>query len=164
VLYVLAIASALEAILRARTAQGAIAWVVSLLTLPYVTVPLYLVLGRNRFEGYIREREQIEAQAQARLRDTRSELFDFKARGCRGGLLPRPATPGTPADGARQPGRTADRRLRHLRQHRGGSAQAEHYILFQFYILRDDALGRRLGAILAEKARAGCACMCSTTR
>jgi cardiolipin synthase len=80
VIYVVAIASALEAILRARTAQGAIAWVVSLLTLPYVTVPLYLVLGRNRFEGYIREREQIEAQAQARLRDARSELFDFKSR------------------------------------------------------------------------------------
>jgi cardiolipin synthase len=39
VFYLLAIAAAIEAILRGRTAQGAIAWVVSLLTLPYLTLP-----------------------------------------------------------------------------------------------------------------------------
>jgi cardiolipin synthase len=36
-----------------------------------------------------------------------------------------------------------------------GLRRARHYILFQFYILRDDGLGRRLGAVLAERARAG---------
>ena len=77
--YVLAIASAIEAILRLRTAQGAIAWVVSLLTLPYVTVPLYLVFGRNRFAGYASERELIEKLASDRLREARSELLDFSA-------------------------------------------------------------------------------------
>jgi cardiolipin synthase len=36
-----------------------------------------------------------------------------------------------------------------------GLESAGAYILFQFYIIRDDELGRRLGRILADKARAG---------
>ncbi len=153
--YVLAIGSAVEAILRARTAQGAIAWVVSLLTLPYLTVPLYLVLGRSRFDGYVRERQQIEALAERHLRDTRSELRDYRA---------------SDADAAFY---RALQRLARLPTVRGnevellvdgyatfdsieaGLRQAQHYVLFQFYILRDDALGQRLGAVLAERARAG---------
>ena len=54
--YVLAVVSAVEAVLKARTAQGAIAWIISLLTFPFVAVPLYLVLGRNRFDGYLEDR------------------------------------------------------------------------------------------------------------
>jgi cardiolipin synthase len=37
------------------------------------------VFGRNRFDGYARERRQIEELANARLSSTRSELFDFSA-------------------------------------------------------------------------------------
>lgn len=155
--YLLAIVSAVEAILKARTAQGSIAWVVSLLTLPYLSVPLYLVFGRNRFDGYVRERQQIEALAEARLRDIRSELFDFSA---------------SDTDAAHY---RSLQRLARLPSVRGntcellvdghatfasiakGLAAAQHYILFQFYILRDDELGRRLGEILMTKARAGLA-------
>ena len=36
-----------------------------------------------------------------------------------------------------------------------GLQQAEKYILFQFYIIRDDDLGRRLGRVLVDKAKAG---------
>lgn len=153
--YALAIASAIEAILRARTAQGAVAWVVSLLTLPYLTLPLYLLLGRNRFAGYVRERRQIEAAAQARLSEMRSELSDFSSEE-------------TDKDFYR-----SLHRLARLPTVRGNAVQllidghatfasieaglrgAGRYILFQFYILRDDGLGRRLGAVLAERARAG---------
>ena len=35
-----------------RTAQGAIAWGVSLNTFPYLAVPLYWVFGRSQFKGY----------------------------------------------------------------------------------------------------------------
>jgi cardiolipin synthase len=153
--YFLAIVSAIEAILKSRTAQGAIAWVVSLLTLPYVSVPLYLIFGRNRFDGYVRERQQIEAIALARLRDTRVELAEFQA------------------SDANAPFYDSLQRLARLPTVRGndvtllvdghatfdsieaGIAGAQSYILFQFYIMRDDALGQRLGAHLAERARAG---------
>jgi cardiolipin synthase len=153
--YFLAIVSAIEAILKSRTAQGAIAWVVSLLSIPYLSVPLYLIFGRNRFDGYVRERQQIEAIAHARLRETRFELATFRA------------------SDANAPFYESLQRLARLPTVRGnevtllvdgaatfasieaGLREARHYILFQFYILRDDALGRRLGTHLAERARAG---------
>lgn len=155
VFYVLAIGSAIEAVLRARTAQGAIAWVVSLLTLPYVTLPLYLVFGRDRFAGYVQERRQVEEIAYSRLSDARSDLLEFSA-------------PDADKDFYR-----SLHKLARLPTVRGNSAEllingdatfnsieegirsAKHYILFQFYIIRDDDLGRRLGKILAERARAG---------
>ncbi len=45
--------SSVHAILNTRTAQGAIAWAVSLNTLPVITVPIYWVFGRSKFEGYV---------------------------------------------------------------------------------------------------------------
>ena len=68
--YVMAIVSALEVIIKARTAQGAVAWTISLLTLPYITVPLYLVFGRNKFDGYLEQRDQIEEESLRLIRKT----------------------------------------------------------------------------------------------
>jgi cardiolipin synthase len=153
--YTLAIASAVEAIVKARTAQGAVAWVVSLLTLPYITLPLYFVFGRNRFAGYVRERRQIEEMANERLRGPRSELFDFSSRD-------------TDKDFYRSLHRLA--RLPTVRGNEvellidgaatfasieSGIRSAQHYVLFQFYIVRDDGLGQRLGSVLADRARNG---------
>ena len=68
--YVIAIVSALEAILNARTSQGAVAWTISLLTLPYLAVPLYLVFGRNKFDGYLEQRDEIERETLELIRRT----------------------------------------------------------------------------------------------
>lgn len=155
VVYLGAILSAIDAILQARTAQGSIAWVVSLLTLPYISVPLYLVFGRNKFEGYIQEREQIEAQAESRLRIPRSELFDFQASDASAAfyrslhrLARLPTVRGNTVELLIDGYNTFD-------SIEAGLRSAERYVLFQFYIMRDDALGRRLGEVLAAKARAG---------
>ncbi|MEM1188667.1 MAG: cardiolipin synthase [Pseudomonadota bacterium] len=153
--YFLALGSAVEAILKARTAQGAIAWVVSLLTLPYLTVPLYLVFGRNRFDGYMLERQQIEAIADARLRATRSELLDFKADDANADfyrslhhLARLPTVRGNDVE-LLVDGRATFESIA------AGIETAQHYVLFQFYIIRDDALGQRLGALLRARARDG---------
>ncbi|NND66943.1 MAG: cardiolipin synthase, partial [Halioglobus sp.] len=61
--YVLGVASAFEALLKARTPQGAIAWTISLLALPLLTVPVYLVFGRNRFDGYLELRSELRARS-----------------------------------------------------------------------------------------------------
>ena len=50
--HVLGVVSSINAVMTARTAQGAIAWGVSLVTFPYIAVPAYWVLGRRNFEGY----------------------------------------------------------------------------------------------------------------
>ena len=72
--YVIAIVSALEAIMNSRTSQGAVAWAISLLTLPYITVPLYLVLGRNKFDGYLDQRDEIEEESLRLIEHTRGAI------------------------------------------------------------------------------------------
>ena len=54
ILHTLGLVSALHAVLNSRTASGAIAWSISLFTLPYVTLPLYWVLSRQKFYGYVK--------------------------------------------------------------------------------------------------------------
>src|SRR5680860_1702322 len=39
-----------------RTAQGALAWVFALLALPWITLPLFLLIWRSRFGGYVKAR------------------------------------------------------------------------------------------------------------
>jgi len=41
--------AAIHALLTVRTAQGAIAWAMSLIFIPYVTLIPYLVFGRSTF-------------------------------------------------------------------------------------------------------------------
>ena len=54
---VLGLVSAVHAIMSSRTPQGSIAWTVSLITFPYVSVPAYWVFGRNKFRGYTLARQ-----------------------------------------------------------------------------------------------------------
>ena len=48
--------TAVKAIMETRTAQGAIAWAVSLIALPWVAVPAYWIFGRTKFAGYVTAR------------------------------------------------------------------------------------------------------------
>jgi cardiolipin synthase len=156
VLYVLAIISALEAVLRARTSQGAIAWAIALITFPYLTLPLYLVLGRNKFDGYLEQREAMEAQARQLLADTSSSVDSHIIPPDRSAplylslysLSRIPATSGNQLELLIDGRATFDSIAE-------GMAAAQKYILFQFYIIRDDDLGRRLGRIMADRARQG---------
>ena len=50
--HVLGTIAACHAILNTRTSQGAIAWAVSLVAMPYLTLVPYLFLGRSKFAGY----------------------------------------------------------------------------------------------------------------
>ncbi len=155
-IYVLAIVSALEAVLRARTSEGAIAWAISLITFPYVALPLYLIFGRRRFEGYLEKRLETDAEARELLRKTNTSVARH--------IIPRsqstpvyislyqlarmPATRGNEVELLVDGERTFDSIA-------SGMAAAKKYIMFQFYIIRDDELGRRLGRIMADKARSG---------
>ncbi len=50
--YIAAAICAVREIMSSRTAQGSIAWLLSLFFLPFVTVPLYLVFGWPSFADY----------------------------------------------------------------------------------------------------------------
>ena len=60
--------SSINAIMTARTSQGAIAWAVPLNTFPYIAVPAYWVLGRNRFQGYTAARLSTDTEVQKELK------------------------------------------------------------------------------------------------
>ncbi|MFP3182834.1 MAG: PLDc N-terminal domain-containing protein, partial [Paraburkholderia sp.] len=65
--HVLGVIAACHAILNTRTSQGAVAWAVSLVAMPYLTLVPYLFLGRSKFQGYADarrlENESLRTQA-----------------------------------------------------------------------------------------------------
>ena len=64
------IGTAFYAVMATRTSQGAVAWAVSLVALPFLAVPLYWVFGRDRFQGYVLARQQQLEVLHDVLRDT----------------------------------------------------------------------------------------------
>lgn len=145
-----------HAILSVRTAQGAIAWSVSLVSIPFVAVPAYLVFGRSKFAGTVEAYEARQDEIDGLIGDMRAGLEPF--------AYPAPTRPGVYramralsgfdivransvkllVDGEA----TFDSILR-------GLAQAKDYILLQFYMIHDDGLGARIKDTLIERAKAG---------
>ncbi|MGV2835962.1 cardiolipin synthase, partial [Pseudomonas shirazensis] len=56
--HLLGMVAALHAVLTVRTAQGAIAWAMPLLFIPYLALIPYLVFGARSFNAYIKARRQ----------------------------------------------------------------------------------------------------------
>lgn len=157
---VMGVLTAVHAVMSTRTSQGAIAWAVSAITFPYITVPAYWVFGKSKFDGYDKlvksrhyQMDDSEAQARQALVD-RGLLFEPRneIEASHLQILERlsrlPITIGNSAklliDGQET-----------FAAIQSAIAQAEDYILFQFYIVRDDELGRTLKDALIERARAG---------
>lgn len=155
-LYVLAILAVFKALRHARTSQGAVAWVVSLLTVPYLALPLYWVFGRNKFTGYYQQRKTLDRENASLIDRANSSLKDFFVSPklkqqmyiSLAKLARLPVTSGNQVQLLINGEAT-------FNSIAGGMEQAQHFILFQFYILRDDSLGQRMGEILARKAQAG---------
>ena len=59
--HVMGAVSAVLALMSSRTSQGAIAWIVSLVTFPYAALPAYWIFGRPRFYGYVSARGRLSA-------------------------------------------------------------------------------------------------------
>lgn len=139
-----------------RSTQGTIAWALSLILLPLAAVPLYLVFGRNRLPGYVRVRRRADAQFEVEnpAETLHPQTPDASAgHGHRKwrileGLAKQPPSNGNGLTFTFSGKDTFEGMLSDL-------AQARAYILFQFFIFRDDALGQRFLAVLKERAKAG---------
>jgi cardiolipin synthase len=154
--YVGGIAAAMHAVMTVRTAQGAIAWSVSLVSFPFVALPAYLVLGRSKFEGMTAAYDQSQHEIDALVTQFRQNIIPW-------------AIP--PDDGPsvyQSVRRLAEMDLTHSNRAQllingdatfesilDGVAKARDYILFQFYMFHDDKLGRRVQEALIERAKAG---------
>ena len=129
--------TSIHAILSVRTAQGAIAWAVSLNTFPYVAVPAYWVFGRSNFEGYVVLRQKTKAELSEAERQLARDLNAMRpeAEPASATLLENiakmPATRGNHAE-LLIDGEATFRAIFE------GIEQAREYVLVQFYIIHDD--------------------------
>ncbi|CAN0273766.1 unnamed protein product [Ectocarpus sp. 12 AP-2014] len=148
--------SSLDAMMSSRTSQGAVAWIVSLNTLPYVAVPAYWVFGRTKFQGYVSARRDensvlgqalAEKLAELRAHGVSDEHADKHLVGVEQ-LAKLPFLGGNRVELLIDGEQTFESLF-------AGIDAAERYLLVQFYIVRADAVGLALQARLIEKARQG---------
>ena len=147
-LTVLGALTALAAVTTARTPQGAVAWVVFLVSFPLVALPAFALFGRIGFQGYEQGRRAsdraIEQAAPDPMGTARTRLAALEE------IAGRPVTPGNRAQILIDGEATFEAVFAAI-------DAAEREVLVQFYILRDDALGRALRARLIAAARRGVA-------
>ena len=152
--YIMGIVFALEAIIKARTSQGAIAWTISLFAIPFIALPCYLVFGRNKFKGYLEQRAEIEEESLSLVQKTSGLIAqhiiptseDSPLYTSLFNLARMPATAGNKVELLIDGIQTFDSII-------AGLEAAEKYIMVEFYIFRDDELGKRIGRILAVPFR-----------
>ena len=157
--HLLGVIAACHAILNTRTSQGAVAWAVSLVAMPYLTVVPYLFLGRSKFRGYADarriENESLRTQAHPHAWDEQASSAGRPTDE----LGPRLVSSLTRLGGMPfLPGNS-------VRTLVNGEAtfaaileaidQARSYIVVQFFIVRDDSLGEMLKDALLAKAAQG---------
>jgi cardiolipin synthase len=156
VFQVLGFVSAIEAVMATRTAQGAVAWSVSLVAAPVVAVPAYWLFGRSKFEGYLEARRENQEEIDGLIDDVQrrmdASMVDFESSAPNydaiEGLSKRSLTRGNRVELLVDGEATFESILR-------GISEAERTVLVQFYIVHDDGLGRRLADAMIERARAG---------
>jgi cardiolipin synthase A/B len=156
-LYAIAIACIYQILLSYRTAQGAIAWILALLAVPYLAVPWFLLFGRNRFGGYLHARRPGEEtvagaitrfESQNHLIDRPGQSRDSDELQVLSRLGRQSFTRGNRCDLLRDGTATFDALFEAMED-------ARHYILLEFYIVRSDKIGQRIKSILKRKLAQG---------
>lgn len=153
-IYLLGIVSAVMALMSSRTSQGAIAWIISLLTFPYIAVPAYWFFGRPRFYGYVSARGERDSVLRQVLNRYRSNMLPYCSPSLTADiqaveqLAMMPLTQQNHAELLIDGKATFESLF-------AGIDRAKHYVLIQFFIVRNDALGRRLQHHLEQAARRG---------
>jgi cardiolipin synthase len=155
-LHGLGIITAVHAVMKTRTSQGAIAWAFALITVPSLALPLYWVFGRDRFMGYVNARRE-EGERITNLRESLALASldvallpqgDAAVYGVFDRLANMPFAAGNTArllvDGEAVFAAIFE-----------GIDRAKEYVLAQFFIVHDDQIGREFQARLIAKARQG---------
>ncbi len=149
--------SAGHAVLYSRTPSSAIAWGISLATMPWITLPFYWVFGRYRFVGYLqafragvlRRSDPVVDRFLAPLREHRAQCQGREKAQLGYERLGRiPMTAGNKVK-LLVDAQTAYPSIL------GGIEKAEKYILVFFFILASDKIGKQLQQALIRKARQG---------
>lgn len=148
--------SAARAIMEARTAQGATAWAVALISFPYFAIPLFLIFGQSKFHGYVTARRADLVKSGGAKNATYANLAEdgllVETRHTK--ELPFEKLTKLPFTTANDAQLLIDGEATFASIFAGIDA-ARDYVLVQFYILRDDNIGRALQQHLLQRSRAG---------
>ena len=150
----LGIIASIHAVMNTRTSQGAIAWGISLVTFPWLALPLYAIFGRSKFQGYVTLRhiendkihhviENCEKEAEDRgLIHHDSSMPDIALTKLTEFPITRFNKSELLIDG--------EETFQHIFE---GIASAKKYVLVEFFIIKDDKIGRELKSRLIERAK-----------
>jgi len=151
---ILGLLAAIDAVMRAKTSQGAIAWGISLLTFPWLALPLYAIFGRNKFRGY------------ASLRHIKDKKIDYIIDRCTIAAKEKQVIKENQTESELALTRLANLPVTRYNRTRllidgkdtfqymfDAIDKAQAYILIEFFIIKDDKLGRELKSRLIQKAR-----------
>lgn len=158
-MHLLGFVHAVHAVMYVRTAQGAIAWAVSLVTFPYVAIPLYWVLGRNKFQGYVELRRSGNREVNEVTREIRAAIAANKApppQGLERWYRPLEALTGLPLTGGNRIRLliNGDQTFRSMLE---AIDAARDYVLVQFFIVHNDRVGKVFQSAMMRKAQEGVA-------
>lgn len=143
---------ALQAAEKAHTAQGGLAWALALVFVPWIALPAYAILGPPDMERLAENLGEARAEAHKRFvraRPVRAPAGDEDAERRRYALerlSPLPLVNAPPPTLLIDGDATFDAVVAAI-------DSAERTVFVQFYIWRDDALGRRLQQRLIARAR-----------
>jgi cardiolipin synthase len=148
--YGLAAICAIREVMVSRTSQGSIAWLLSLALLPFPTVLIYFMVGWKHFDDY----GLLQTRTSRVTRASRSRGMPLIDETCNAAwpvltqVAQLPFLAGNEASLLIDGQATFDSIF-------DGIDGAKSYLLVQFYILRDDALGKLLADKLIARAKAG---------
>jgi cardiolipin synthase len=155
--HVLGIANAAHAVMSVRSSRGAIAWSISLITFPWLALPLYWVFGRRQFFGYTEAIRAGYLENAELVSDIYQELDEFQVQPpaelqtwnrLLTRLLPIAFTKHNDIELLINGERVYDEMLRAI-------AAAEDYILLQSYIVHADRIGNTFRQTLIDRAKVG---------
>jgi cardiolipin synthase len=137
-----------------KTSQGAIAWGISLVTFPWLALPLYAVFGRSKFHGYVLLRHVKEEKIhhiidQCSIDATEKQIVQQHNSKIGAALTRLADLPITRFNRSRLliDGKETFQSIFN------SIDAANEYILIEFFIIKDDRLGRELKNRLIHKAQ-----------
>ena len=157
IVHCLGIITAGHAVMVVRSSRGAIAWGISLITFPWLAIPLYLILGKNEFQEYAKALQTAYLEQYKLVSQVYSQILEYKAilpgkftalEKLTQVFTPLPFTAGNEVELLIDGQQTYGEMLQAI-------AEAQDYILLQSYIINDDRVGNEFKQALIAKAKQG---------
>lgn len=156
-LHLLGLISAVDALLFSRSSQGAIAWCLFLIGFPYMGLPIYWIFGRAKFHGYSERIQRVAQHQSANIEWYRNHIVQY-------GSLPPDPVPHR-AEGFQSLSGTTflggnDTKLlidgeETFKAIFEALDSASSYLLIQFFIIKDDEIGRAFQRKACDAAARG---------